>query len=287
MATALKAKKTLHDLQEIMVTPEMAALWLESTKFNNRNISDRLVEKIARDIKQGKWIVDGNPLKFDKDGHLIDGQHRCWGIIRSNMNVSTFVVHGIDSAAINIIDTGKSRSNSDILHFNGHVNTASLANACRISIGYKKNNGNLYEWAGGSSKLHCSSSEIVREAEDNKRLTNSLQDVISMKFVKKFMGTGTAAFCHSIFSTKDKLAADEFFYLLEKGVDLEEGNAVLALRNCLTLRDHLTSKLAKGGNYRCAYLVALIIKAWNFYRDGTFVKRLRFDGDKDTYPLPV
>ena len=286
MAKAAKKVTTDSDLEIEIITPDKATYWLENSKFSNRNIADRLVDKIARDIKDNKWIYDGNSIKFDKDGNLIDGQHRLWAVVKAQMNVRCLIVRNLEANATDIIDTGKSRSHSDVLHFNGYVNTASLANACRIAIGYRKNAGNLFEWASGSSKLHCSSSEIVKEAKENKRLVDSQQAVVSMKFVRKFMGTGTAAFCHYIFSKKDKLKADEFFYLLDKGTDLPEGHPILALRNCLTIRDHLASKLAKGGNYRCAYLVALIIKAWNFYVDNSEIRRLKFDETREVYPVP-
>lgn len=283
---ALAKRKTISEMEIMLVTPELAQEWLENTKFNNRHIVDRLVNKIARDIKSNKWVYDGNSIKFDKDDNLIDGQHRLWAILKSDMNVQCLIIRGLDDRAKNIIDTGKSRTNSDVLHFNGFINTASLANACRLAIGYRKNSGNLYDWAGGSAKANCSTSEILNEAQENTKLVSSLQDVISKKFTKKFMGIGTAAFCHYIFTKKDKLMADEFFYLLEKGIDLPEGHPVLALRNCLTLRDHLTSKLAKGGNYRSAYLIALVIKAWNVFRDGRRdIKRLKF-GDDEQYPVP-
>lgn len=270
----------------INITPAKASSWLANNKFDNRSLTDRLVDKIARDIKQGKWVFDGSPIRFDQNENIIDGQHRLWAIVTAGIAVKSLVIYGLSDESKDIIDTGKPRSNSDILHFHGFVNTSSLANACRLSIGYKLNNADLYDWASGSSKLHCSSSQIVKEAEENEELVNCHQKIISYKFIKKFIGYGTASFCLYIFGKIDKHSADEFFYLLEKGQNLAEGNPILALRNSLTIRDHLTMKLAKGGNYRAAYLIALIIKAWNAYRDDKVVKRLYFADEKESYPIP-
>lgn len=270
----------------ITITPAMASSWLADNKFDNRNLADRLVDKIAKDIKEGKWVFDGSPIRFDKNNNVIDGQHRLWAIVTSGIAVKSLVIYGLSEESKDTIDTGKPRSNSDVLHFHGFVNTASLANSCRLSIGYRLNKGNLYNWAGGSSKLHCSSSQIVREAETNEDLVHCHQKIISYKFIKKFIGLGTASFCMHIFKKIDNMKADEFFYLLEKGENLQEGNPILSLRNALTIRDHLTMKLAKGGNYRAAYLIALIIKAWNAYRDEKVVKHLSFVDDKESYPIP-
>ena len=285
MKKTIPANNSLtHEI--ITITPAMASAWLADNEFDNRSLTDRLVDKIARDIKEDKWIFDGSPIRFDKKGNVIDGQHRLWAIVTAGIPVKSLVIHGLSEESKDIIDTGKSRSNSDILHFHGFVNTASLANACRLSIGYRLNKGNLYNWASGSSKLHCSSSQIVKEAEENIDLVHCHQKVISYKFIKKFIGLGTGSFCLHIFGKVDERKADEFFYLLEKGENLQEGNPILALRNALTIRDHLTMKLAKGGNYRAAYLIALIIKSWNAYSTGKEIKRLSFSDDKEAYPLP-
>lgn len=282
--TPLKSDSPTTEI--INISPAQASSWLENSKFDNRNISDRLVNKIARDIKNNKWIFDGTPIRFDKNNNVIDGHHRLWGIISAGLPVKSLVIRGLSDESKDTIDTGKARSNSDILHFHGFVNTASLANACRLSIGYRMNNGDLYKWARGSSKLHCSSSQIVEEAEKNIDLVHCHQKTISYKFIKKFIGFGTASFCMHIFGKINATKANEFFYLLEKGENLQEGNPILALRNSLTIRDHLTMKLAKGGNYRSAYLIAIIIKAWNAYRDEKVVQRLYFNDEKESYPIP-
>lgn len=273
------------DIETVLVSPAMASDWLESTKFHNRNVSERMVDKIARDIKNGKWRFDGSTLKFDTEGNLVDGQHRLWGVIRAQHSVLCLIVRNLEPQAINIIDTNKARSNSDILHFNGFGQSNSLANACRISIGFRRHESDLGKWASQGSKHVRSSSEIIEEAQNNKPLVDSVQIVASTKFTRKFMGLGTAAFCHHLFAKKDKLAADEFFYLLEKGVGLPEGHAVLALRNCLTLRDHVIGKTPKGANYRYAYTVAFAIKAWNFYREARTIKRLSYFADREKYPV--
>ena len=286
MDKALK-KKQIPNIEEILITPALATSWLEETKFDNRNISDRNVDRITRDIKAGKWVFDGNAIKFDKEGNLIDGQHRLWAIIRAQCNVLSLVVRGLENKAVDVIDTGKSRSNADVLHFNGYVNPCVLGNVCRISVGYRTSDKNLYAWASGASRTHLSTQEIVKEAKANKSLVDAVQICQSQKFTKKFMGVGTAAFCYHIFAKIDKLQTDEFFYLLEKGSNLPEGSPILALRTCLTLRDHLTSKLTKGGNYRCAYLIALIIKSWNAFREERTVKRITWVMDREEYPLPV
>lgn len=281
----LSAKKS--DIEMVMVTPDLALAWLENTKFNNRKVSEIVVKKIETDIRNNRWKFDGSPLRFDQEGNLVDGQHRLWAVQRAQRSVLCLVVRNLEEHALNIIDTGKSRSFGDILHFNGYVNSNSLSSAARLSIMWRKFNGDLRGYAAASGKIMCSSTEVVEEVENNKSLVDSLQFLVSYKFTKKFMGLGAAALCHFIFAKIDKLQADEFFYLMEKGTDLADGHAALALRNSLTLRDHLVSRTAKGSRHRSAYLIAIIIKAWNAYREERFIKRLTYGEDREAYPRPI
>lgn len=278
--------QSLADTEIMMIGPKEATAWLENNKFSNRHVNDRTVDKITRDIKENKWVYDGNAIKFDKEGNIIDGQHRLWAIIKSQKIVRALVVRHLSECAVNVIDTGKPRTNPDVLHFNGFTNTNVLANACRISLGYKITEGDLGAWARNKSGDKISSSEMVKEASNNKKLIDAIASIGSQKFMKKFMGAGTAAFCYHLFSKKDKLHADEFFYLLENGNNLDDGHAVLALRNSLTLRDHISSKMIKGGNYRTAYIIALVIKAWNAYRTQRHIKRVTWSMDRESYPVP-
>ncbi|WP_257264502.1 ParB/RepB/Spo0J family partition protein [Endozoicomonas sp. ONNA2] len=95
----------------LLMTPEMAENILEERNGRNRKISKELVRRISRDIKNDRWIFNGQPIIFDDEGHLIDGQHRLTAIARSGKAVETLVVSGIeDKKAFHTIDHGKPRT---------------------------------------------------------------------------------------------------------------------------------------------------------------------------------
>ena len=76
------------------VTPDTAQMWL--TKMpKNRNIRPGDVARYARDMSSGKWGLAGDPVRFDKDGNLIDGQHRLQAIIRSDTTQEMVVIRGL------------------------------------------------------------------------------------------------------------------------------------------------------------------------------------------------
>jgi hypothetical protein len=53
------------------VTPEMATAWLEAG-MPNHSVSDQLVEAIARDMKQRRWELSGEPIVRSDTWKLLD-----------------------------------------------------------------------------------------------------------------------------------------------------------------------------------------------------------------------
>lgn len=93
----------------VQVSPEMATKWLEGNT-HNRPINQETVNRYARDMAAGRWKVTHQAIAWDKDGRLVDGQHRLWAILQSGATVPLLVIHGLDISAQTVIDTGLSRS---------------------------------------------------------------------------------------------------------------------------------------------------------------------------------
>lgn len=282
MVVKMKEAQEISPAFEIItITPAMASSWLEASKFDNRRVDDRNVDKIARDIKAGKWIFDGNPIRFDSEGNIVDGQHRLWGIITSGKAIQSAVVRGLSEDAKNVIDTGKARSNHDILHFNGYKNNLPLATATRLWIGYRTNGRDMKKWASSNSSRRLSINEILREIKTTPGIPEAVQATLGNKFSRKLIGNGTAAFCFYILNKIDSSDCNEFFYLLDSGADLHDGNPILALRNWLMVKDY---KSKNGGNVQIMIKMAVIIKAWNAFRKQRSIQRLSYAIDKEAFP---
>ena len=116
------------------ITPKLAEYML-GKNMQNRNVSQSHVEKLSSDIKSGRWIFNGDPIRFNGN-KLIDGQHRLSAVIKANKPIKSLVVYGLESKAIQTIDTGKSRSLSCTLGIDGYSNTPALASAIRTLNDY-------------------------------------------------------------------------------------------------------------------------------------------------------
>lgn len=97
-----------------IATPALATKWLEANT-NNRPVSDHLVERYAEDMRQGRWRVTGQGITFDREGVLLDGQHRLWAIITAAVDVRILVLRNAESAALACVDIGRARTVSDVM----------------------------------------------------------------------------------------------------------------------------------------------------------------------------
>lgn len=79
-----------------VVTPEMAAEMLRHNVLNRR-LNKTRVQTLISAIKNGTWTESPQPICFDKDGNLIDGQHRLEAIVRAEVPVvMTIAEHDAD-----------------------------------------------------------------------------------------------------------------------------------------------------------------------------------------------
>lgn len=95
------------------ISPEIATRLLEQNT-GNRNISDRVVQQYAREMKAGRWRETGNPINISKNGVLLNGQHRLWAIVESGVTLRFHVIYEDDSEAFATFDTGRTRT-TDVL----------------------------------------------------------------------------------------------------------------------------------------------------------------------------
>lgn len=99
----------------VKVTPELALLWLQSNTFN-RKISENIVNKYARDMKNGNWTLNHQGIAFDDSGVLVDGQHRLWAIIKSGSSIDIMVTQGASRVGV---DELRVRDTAAVIKFGG------------------------------------------------------------------------------------------------------------------------------------------------------------------------
>jgi hypothetical protein len=258
-----------------MVSPAMAKEYLEP-RLPNRHLSDTTVTRYASDMKEGRWLNNGQGLVFDDQGNLIDGQHRCQAIIISQMTVSMLVVRGVPSRAMETIDTNRPRSLADVLHMQGGKSTTVTAAAARIcwnyaagvSFGYSPSKPTLLSFI----KTHPHVIKAVTMVENAKRA-----GMITRSPLVALITLATAG---------DRLTAEaqKFVDGVIHGEGLYKGDARLTLRNWVasnraerTFSSQSVSEPTFGA----------IIRAWNAYAQGRELQLVKFPPavNRDTMPV--
>jgi len=94
------------------VTPSMAARWLEGNT-HNRPVNNGHVERLASEMKAGRWRLTHQGVAFSPGGRLLDGQHRLWAIVMADVPVKTRVFFNEPAENIEYYDGGLIRNNAD------------------------------------------------------------------------------------------------------------------------------------------------------------------------------
>lgn len=234
------------------ITPEKAKEILEKSKgknFRKKNVND--IKKLAREIKEGRWQLNGETIKFDEDGWLKDGQHRLHACIEANAPFRTAVVYGIDSD-LNV-DAGKKRSIAEWLAFRGEKETTALAAALRLQWRLENDRLNSFTNAGASAPTNA---EILAVLERHSQMRDAVRIASRYKaYAPHSMLTFVVYNALQIDEEKARCFIDD----LCKQTNLQEGDAALVLHKVL-----VNNKTAKRRMTSKQMLVALM-KAWNAY----------------------
>ena len=96
-----------------VITPELAEQYLTKNTNNYRSMSNSVVNAYATDMKTGNWKFNGDSIKFNKSGILVDGQHRLAAIVKSGVPIQMMVITEIEDD-IATFDIGKIRTANQI-----------------------------------------------------------------------------------------------------------------------------------------------------------------------------
>jgi len=259
-------------MNQITITPEQAKKLLLNNE-TNRPKTLSVIKEYANDMREGKWELNGETIKLNSDGGLLDGQHRLEACILADTPFNTFIVQVKSDNAFDTIDIGKKRTGADTFHVQGEKNSALLASVMRLIVEYKK----VGRLGATSFKV---TSRTLREALERHPTARHSVSYSAGKRVNFTNGT-VIGFCHYVFSKIDDTAALVFMDQVCLGEGLVKTDAAYVLR------EKLTSERLAGTKYqvRNNYAVALVFKAWNAFRSGTTIKVLRLHSEED-FPVP-
>lgn len=143
---------------QITITPSVAEALLEKNIANFRRPSKSKVERYAGEMKRGCWQSNGDTIKLDDNGVLLDGQHRLLAVVRSGVTIPGILIEGISPESVSTIDRGRPRTIPQWLAYKGIVNASTVATTARLCVLYEKG---LWSDQAGYSTCNILDSEIM------------------------------------------------------------------------------------------------------------------------------
>lgn len=258
------------------ITPKEAETMLRKN-IVNRPVREQKVKQYMRDMLNGRWNEEsGETIIIDKEGNLVDGQHRLTAVLKSGKTLKWLVVRGVEPKVQRTINTGAPRSVSDQLHIEqGYSNAALLAAIAR----------NVYRiehdmMAGGTT---ISTEEILDTIERHPELAHSTEIAAGSRggrsltpIAPNVLGAGH----WMIREVNGQGEADMFIWRVINLQREREGSPVLALaRRCNEIK-----RQQQRVPHR--WFLSMLIKTWNYDVEGKSVMKISTYSKSGAYLLP-
>ena len=224
VAIDLFKSNSIPSVSVVDISPETARQWLERN-IGNRPASPSHVAKLEKAIKDGKWKMTGDPIRFSKTGKLIDGQHRLQAILNSGMTVTCVVMRDLDDEIFDVLDSGKGRQKSDVLfiELGLPVETCKvLASATGWALDYERE---LFGFHGKADKV-----EVLEFVQANPLMIASAEYAQALPHQSP-VPRSIAAMFHFYASRRSQVGAERFLERFMIGAVEGADDNLLHLRN--------------------------------------------------------
>lgn len=268
--TMTEAKPTDDHGQDagiITITPDEAREILKQAGgYNFRGLRAHHARQLAHEMTAGNWRINGEAIKFDKKGVLIDGQHRLKACVLSGVPLVTWAIYGVPRDVE--MDMGVRRATHDLLKANGETDSRTLGSSLAALLMIESGASSI----GKGSVSYSHQVLACLERHPGIREFVGRRDGFSI-FDRPTMFPALW-YC---FASSDAPKAEVFMDQLRDGCNVQQGSAVLALRNFLLKMRVSRRKLDQ------QTALATAIKAWNLYLQGRVVRSLSW---KPNEPFP-
>ena len=241
-----------------LITPELAKNILENNNINRKVVKANL-SFLTREMKDGRFVYNGESIIISSLNNLMDGQHRLMAIIASGKSIYMNLVQGVEEIAMATIDTGATRTAGSVF---------SIANV-------------------SSSNNMASMVKRIMEKIDTERITDSSGTIkLSNQELLDFYNNDSErllsmfGFCNNLYQTNIKFSTPALLSAYLYLFSLEDKRAKSFIRELITgnretesnavikLRDKMINNKISVNKYSKTYERDLIIYTWRKYIDG-------------------
>lgn len=243
----------------VTMTPQQAAKLLGSNP-SNRNLRPRLVEAYARDMTNGLWQSNGDAIRLNGDGSLIDGQHRLSACVKSGVSFETILISGLPSDVRATIDGGAKRSHGDRLAMTGTSNANSVSASLRL----------ICQLADNTTKCRYSTRELDIVFQNHPGIEASVA-LCSHAFPRVMSQLAAVHYIATVLGRGDQ--ADAFVNVFKTGVPSYPGDAAHALR------ERLVKFRGSSLDYTVDDRLSAFVAVWKHFQTKTPVRVIKLPAD--------
>lgn len=210
----------------VRIGPELARGWLENRNDRNRKIKKDAVARISSDIREGRFILNGETIIFDADGQLLSGQHRLKAVVETGATIASYVAFDMPVNAMGKTDRGIPKSADQFLQIAGKSHATRMAAAAKLAMQAEKG-------AKGENISTCAILEWIERHPEIEPCVIAAQSIYTSGHKAGFrLNPAASAVALWLANRRDlgELMTDMLSDTC-RGVGLEEGSSTLLLRN--------------------------------------------------------
>lgn len=251
----------------IVITPTDAAAWLKCNQ-NNRQVRKNHVMFLAREILEGNWQVNGQPIVIADDEQVLDGQHRLMAIIEAGKPIQSLVVYGITPEAFRTIDTGAVRTGADALTMHFHEVPQAIIRSLATAVQWceKMERGLI---RGGGRQIKLSNTDVIDYVKKHRSMIQCAETLQGYPHEARPLSLGMGVALYELFTRKHGEQADKFMRGLYTGEELQRTDPEYLLRVAFIREADRVSK------FPLSIRMRMVIKGWNWRRRGNTTANAR------------
>ena len=282
-AQALSGRDSAISTEVVAVDAALAARWL-LRNTNNRPVREKKVAQYHVEMIEDRWQFNGEAIKFDSDGNLLDGQHRLEALARTagtGLEFKMLVVRGLPPDAQVTMDQGAKHTPADQLVLRGLGSAHAQLTAGAIRVLERWHEGNLF---GDQTRVSAlSAPRVVQWAESYPRHVEIITFYASRGITRiKARPSVTAAVAVRLHEI-DPADCEQYIDLVLTGAGLALDSPILALRDRLD-RIKTNKTITSDREF-----LALFVITWNAFRDQRPLTKLQLPKHgltRTNFPIP-
>lgn len=267
----------------MFVTPQMAQSWLNNNPYN-RKVNSGNVRKMVEDMNNGNWKQCIEPIAFDVEGNLCNGQHRLLALIKANKTHKFVIINNLQKTDFTTMDIGCKRTPADALTVLGVKYAKIKANIIKKVFGLRS--GKWVATGNGDTNFTASGKggaiqvRTANEYENKKQMYDAIVpyfNAFDKAPLRKETSLTTTDICGiMIYLYENGVPFEEtnkfFSHLLN--LDINEERNLVAQKVFETLQRHTSNyKLKIANKLSPKEVQSLVAKGWNMYKNGQTMKK--------------